>query len=218
MPPELARETQMLAIRGFTMRRRGATTATWSSTRYPPLSVRKLDLSVGNQEPRGALDITFEISGARVRLIATHLGLVPGERRTQVKRIVELVRTAAAGDEAATLLLGDINEWWAFGRPLRWLHRCFEGRAHGDRTFPARWPLFALDRILGAPQAGAAPLSGVSRPRDPGGIGPPAGASRTAAGAGGGRGVRRAGPPAGRREAAQAPGWRVAFALPASRP
>lgn len=144
---ELARETQMLAIRGFTMRRRGADYGNLVLTRFPPLSVRKLDLSVGNQEPRGALDITFDISGAHVRLIATHLGLVPGERRAQVKRIVELVRTGAAGDEAATLLLGDINEWWAFGRPLRWLHRCFEGRAHGDRTFPARWPVFALDRI-----------------------------------------------------------------------
>ena len=144
---ELASHTGMLAIRGFTMRRRGADYGNVVLTRYPPLSVRKLDLSVGRQEPRGALDLTFDISGARVRLIATHLGLVPGERRAQVKRIVELVRTGGAGDETATLLLGDINEWWAFGRPLRWLHRCFEGRAHGDRTFPARWPLFALDRI-----------------------------------------------------------------------
>jgi phospholipase D1/2 len=144
---ELAGHTKMLAIRGFTMRRRGVDYGNLVLTRFPPLSVRKLDLSVGRQEPRGALDITFDISGARVRLIATHLGLVPGERRAQVRRLVELVRTGGAGDEAATLLLGDINEWWAFGRPLRWLHRCFEGRAHGDRTFPARWPLFALDRI-----------------------------------------------------------------------
>jgi endonuclease/exonuclease/phosphatase family metal-dependent hydrolase len=144
---ELAAHTGMLAIRGFTMRRRGADYGNVVLTRLPPLSVRKLDLSVGRQEPRGALDITFDLSAARVRLIATHLGLVPGERRAQVKRIVELVRTGAAGDEAATLLLGDINEWWAFGRPLRWLHRCFEGAARGDRTFPARWPIFALDRI-----------------------------------------------------------------------
>jgi endonuclease/exonuclease/phosphatase family metal-dependent hydrolase len=143
----LAAHTGMLAIRGFTMRRRGADYGNLVLTRFPPLSVRKLDLSVGRQEPRGALDVTFDISGARVRLIATHLGLIPGERRAQVKRIVELVRTGGAGDETATLLLGDINEWWAFGRPLRWLHRCFEGRAHGDRTFPARWPMFALDRI-----------------------------------------------------------------------
>jgi phospholipase D1/2 len=144
---QLAGHTGMLPIRGFTMRRRGADYGNVVLTRHPPLSVRKLDLSVGLQEPRGALDLTFDISGARLRLIATHLGLVPGERRQQVRRLVELVRTGAAGDEAATLLLGDINEWWAFGRPLRWLHRCFEGRAHGDRTFPARWPLFALDRI-----------------------------------------------------------------------
>ena len=144
---ELARHTGMLAIQGFTMRRRGADYGNLILSRFAPRSVHKIDLSVGRQEPRGALDVTFDIAGAPVRFIATHLGLVPGERRTQVKRLIELVQTGAAGDEAATLLLGDINEWFALGRPLRWLHRCFEGRAHGDRTFPARWPMFALDRI-----------------------------------------------------------------------
>ena len=52
-PPSWPGHTQMLAIRGFTMRRRGADYGNLVLTRFPPLSVRKLDLSVGRQEPRG---------------------------------------------------------------------------------------------------------------------------------------------------------------------
>ena len=144
---QLAAETGLLAIRGPTMKKRGGDYGNLILTRFPPRTVARIDLSFGSLEPRGALDVTFAISGVCLRVIATHLGLVPGERRAQVRKIVEQVRTGAAGDEAVTLLMGDINEWFALGRPLRWLHRCFEGRAHGLRTFPARWPLFALDRI-----------------------------------------------------------------------
>jgi endonuclease/exonuclease/phosphatase family metal-dependent hydrolase len=143
----LARETGMLAVRGPTMRKGVGDYGNVVLTRLAPHTIRRVDLSVGRQEPRGAIDLGLVVAGARVRLIATHLGLFPGERRAQVERLVELVRGGAAGDEAATLLLGDINEWFALGRPLRWLHRCFEGQAHGGRTFPARWPLLALDRI-----------------------------------------------------------------------
>jgi len=44
------------------------------------------------------------------------------------------------------VLLGDLNEWFLWGRPLRWLRRHF-GRTPAPATYPARWPLFALDRI-----------------------------------------------------------------------
>jgi phospholipase D1/2 len=144
---QLARETGTLAVRGPTMRKGGGDYGNVVLTRLAPHTIKHVDLSWGSFEPRGAIDLGLVIQGARVRLIATHLGLFPGERRAQVERLVELVRTGAAGDEAATLLLGDINEWFALGRPLRWLHRCFEGKAYGGRTFPARWPLLSLDRI-----------------------------------------------------------------------
>ena len=44
------------------------------------------------------------------------------------------------------LLAGDLNEWFLWGRPLRRLHRIFSDTPH-RRSWPARWPLFALDRI-----------------------------------------------------------------------
>ena len=45
-----------------------------------------------------------------------------------------------------TTVLGDINEWFALARILRQLGAHF-GRSSTARTWPSRWPLFALDRI-----------------------------------------------------------------------
>jgi endonuclease/exonuclease/phosphatase family metal-dependent hydrolase len=106
-------------------------------------SVRRLDLTYRSREPRGALDVDLDVAGTEVRIIATHLGLRPGERRHQVQRILESV---ADQREGLTVLVGDINEWLISGRPLRWLHRRF-GQSRALRTFPAWFPLFALDRI-----------------------------------------------------------------------
>ena len=52
---------------------------------------------------------------------------------------------------APTLLMGDLNEWYLWGRPLRWLHSHFRERPMAPPTFPARRPVFALDRIWVAP-------------------------------------------------------------------
>jgi endonuclease/exonuclease/phosphatase family metal-dependent hydrolase len=112
-------------------------------TRLPILSSRRICLAYLDHEPRTALEVVLETGGRPLRMIATHLGLRPGERRYQVRRILEHV----AGDErAVTVLLGDFNEWFLLGRPLRWLHARF-GRGPALPTYPARFPLFALDRV-----------------------------------------------------------------------
>jgi endonuclease/exonuclease/phosphatase family metal-dependent hydrolase len=48
--------------------------------------------------------------------------------------------------------MGDINEWFLWGRPLRWLHAHFQSKPN-YATFPARWPLFALDHIWISPRS-----------------------------------------------------------------
>jgi len=50
-----------------------------------------------------------------------------------------------------TILLGDLNEWFLWGRPLRWLHRHFE-QTPAPATFPAGFPVLALDRIWVRPR------------------------------------------------------------------
>jgi endonuclease/exonuclease/phosphatase family metal-dependent hydrolase len=111
-------------------------------TRLPVAEVRPIDLSVPGREPRGALAAVLQSAGGPVTVVATHLGLAPAERRRQMRRLLALVHKAAR----PVVLLGDLNEWFLWGRPLRWLRRHF-GRTPAPATYPARWPLFALDRI-----------------------------------------------------------------------
>jgi endonuclease/exonuclease/phosphatase family metal-dependent hydrolase len=50
------------------------------------------------------------------------------------------------------VLLGDLNEWLLWGQPLRWLHAYFK-ETPAPATFPARFPLFALDRVWVRPRS-----------------------------------------------------------------
>lgn len=105
--------------------------------------IRRLDLSHPGREPRGAIDVDLDIDGVIVRVIVTHLGLRPGERRFQVKRLLDVL---SLEEGILTVVMGDINEWLPGSRPLRWLHGRL-GRSPAMRTFPSFLPLFALDRI-----------------------------------------------------------------------
>lgn len=136
------------AVHGVTMLRRDAEFGNVILSRHRIAAVSRLDLSVPPYEPRGALDVRLDYRGRALRVVATHLGLRPYERREQVKRLL-----AALGDETdlTTVLLGDVNEWFLWGRPLRWLHVQF-GRTRALPTFPARCPVFALDRLWVRPR------------------------------------------------------------------
>jgi endonuclease/exonuclease/phosphatase family metal-dependent hydrolase len=143
----LAHTTGLEAISGPTIEREDGHYGNALLTRLPILEVRKMDLTVFRREPRGALDVRLDAGGIPLRVIATHLGLLPSERRYQVQRILEAVED---DDETVTVLLGDINEWFVMGRPLRWLHARF-GLGAGGRTYPSWCPLFKLDRIWARP-------------------------------------------------------------------
>jgi endonuclease/exonuclease/phosphatase family metal-dependent hydrolase len=139
----LAHLAGLEVISGPTLERRGTHYGNALLTRLPVRAVRKHDLTVHRREPRGALDVDLDAGGRILRVIGTHLGLRPSERRRQVQRILEAV-SDDHGD--VTVLLGDINEWFVHGRPLRWLHSRFGRGGHG-RTYPSWCPVFALDRV-----------------------------------------------------------------------
>jgi endonuclease/exonuclease/phosphatase family metal-dependent hydrolase len=111
-------------------------------TRYPILSMRTIDLSFRSREPRGALDADVDCHGHMLRIVATHLGLRPAERRDQIRRLLQKFDT----EEMPVILLGDINEWFVWGRSLRWLVSHFQP-VPAPKTFPSWRPMFALDRI-----------------------------------------------------------------------
>jgi endonuclease/exonuclease/phosphatase family metal-dependent hydrolase len=117
-------------------------------TRGEMKSVRRIDLNFRSREPRGALDVELDLDGYPLRVIVTHLGLRPSERRFQVRRLIELFGASPA---RPLVLMGDMNEWFPWGRPARWLHRYF-GRLPLLRTYPTFFPLFALDQILVYPR------------------------------------------------------------------
>ena len=139
----LADKTAMTAIAGPTLLRETRGYGNAVLTRLPVLAVERVDLSLPGREPRGALNLVLDWKGQRLQVVATHLGLKPAERRQQVLRLLELFDPASS---EPSLLLGDLNEWLLWGRPLRLLHRHFAANRH-LRTFPARYPLFALDRV-----------------------------------------------------------------------
>lgn len=117
-------------------------------TRLEVRHVHRVDLTVGGHEPRGAIDAQLETREGELRVVATHLGLRPGERRLQLRR---LLARLDEGPQHPTVLMGDINEWFMWGRPLRWLHAWF-GRPPSPASFPSRLPLLALDRIWMRPR------------------------------------------------------------------
>jgi len=116
-------------------------------SRYPVQATRAIDLSFGSREARGALDADLDCHGQPLRVVATHLGLRPAERRDQIRRLLQAFDT----DRMPVILMGDVNEWFVWGRPLRWLVSHFDA-VPAPRTFPARWPLFSLDRIWISPR------------------------------------------------------------------
>lgn len=146
---DLERETGFHVAAGLLRQRHGDDFGNALLSRYPVQSVEHLDLTVDHYEPRGAIDVCVDIGVlSPLRVIATHLGLRPGERREQVRRIISAVERDSPHP---TLLMGDLNEWFLWGRPLRWLHAHFRDIPPAPPTFPARRPVFALDRIWVSP-------------------------------------------------------------------
>lgn len=145
----IAATTGMQAIPGLTLLRHDGHYGNALLTRRKVLDVRRHGFTYSGREPRNALDVDLEVGGEKVRIIVTHLGLWPAERRFQVKKILELLRHASASERV--IVLGDINEWLPLGRPLRWLNGLF-GHSIVERSFPSRLPLLALDRAWVRPR------------------------------------------------------------------
>lgn len=145
----IAQKLGMQAIPGLTLARHDGPYGNALLTRRKVLDVRRLGFTWSGREPRNALDVDLEIGGEAVRVIVTHLGLWPAERRYQVKKILEMIRATPMYERV--VVLGDINEWLPLGRPLRWMNALF-GRCPAERSFPSRWPLVALDRVWVRPR------------------------------------------------------------------
>jgi endonuclease/exonuclease/phosphatase family metal-dependent hydrolase len=111
-------------------------------------SVKRIKLP--GLEPRGALIVDLELKGVPLRFIAAHFGLLRRSRAQQASALIEATHSVLR----PTILLGDLNEWRV--RPTN--SSLFELAPHFGPinaplpSFPSRYPLLALDRILARPQ------------------------------------------------------------------
>lgn len=132
-----------------TMQLAGGTFGNAVLSRWPVLHRVDHSLTIGNCEPRGALELVVGRSRSKLRVIATHLGLRAVERRLQIASLIEIAR---ADPDVPTVLAGDLNVRRARGPELT---ACLEyfGNAAAPKTFPSITPVLPLDRIFVMPRA-----------------------------------------------------------------
>jgi len=97
-------------------------------------------------EPRGAVLVDFDFADLPLRIIGAHLGLLKSSRARQAEAILNAAHPV--GDRAV-ILLGDTNEWRTGGRSA--LKPFDPHLSDVDMTiasFPSRFPLWPLDRVL----------------------------------------------------------------------
>lgn len=115
-------------------------------SRFPITAERKINLNYPGREERCAIDIDIDCYGRKIRVIATHFGLKPIERREQARKLLKEIEKKRNGKADIILLMGDMNEWFLWGRPLKFIHNYF-GFCPNIATYPAKLPIFSLDRI-----------------------------------------------------------------------
>ncbi|WP_439500368.1 endonuclease/exonuclease/phosphatase family protein [Aminobacter ciceronei] len=102
-------------------------------------------------EPRGAVVVDLELEAGPLRIIAAHFGLLRHSRKLQAGT---LLTAAELHSDKPTVLVGDLNEWRLGKRSsLRSLEPAF-GPMHAIvPSFPSRFPVLALDRVMARPHS-----------------------------------------------------------------
>lgn len=120
-------------------------------SRFPIAQTLNTDISAHRFESRGLLHCEIELTGRRVHCLCAHFGLFARGRRAQTAALIDYVKNEIPID-APVIIAGDFNDWrnqmsHAIAHELG-MHEVFH--LHGGRvarSFPARLPLFRLDRI-----------------------------------------------------------------------
>ncbi len=133
-------------------------------SKFPIVSSDNRDVSIHGTEGRGLLHCVLQVPGRgpAIHAICVHLGLSAPHRLQQLQMLCDMVRQHIPAG-APVVVAGDFNDWRHRAHAVlaqgAGLHEVFV-QAHGQaaRTFPARWPLLALDRIYVRNAIGHAPV------------------------------------------------------------
>jgi endonuclease/exonuclease/phosphatase family metal-dependent hydrolase len=146
---QLAEKLGMSVVNGPTLTRKKGYFGNILLTKFRILSQSNFDISVSGREPRGVLDVTLEIEHRPVRVIVTHLGLHPFERRLQIS---EILRRISDRGFDLTLVMGDFNFWVPISLSVAKMWRKF-GYCPTPCTYPSKIPVIPLDRIWVSPRS-----------------------------------------------------------------
>jgi endonuclease/exonuclease/phosphatase family metal-dependent hydrolase len=121
-------------------------------SKYPILRSNNHDTSFPGDEPRGLLHCVLGVPGwGDVHAVCVHFGLLESHRRRQLAALCKLLHEEVPAT-LPLLVAGDFNDWRRRADSILLrdcgLRSAFPGGGGAlPRTFPARWPLLALDRI-----------------------------------------------------------------------
>nr|WP_234414017.1 endonuclease/exonuclease/phosphatase family protein [Ideonella sp. A 288] len=118
-------------------------------SRWPIGEVGHHDVSDHRFEQRGLLHVPVQWQGIEVHVVVAHFGLIHASRVRQVERLAEFLSVEVPRG-APLMVAGDFNDWGErLDAPMRGigLSRARAGGPIGQRTFPSRVPVFALDRV-----------------------------------------------------------------------
>lgn len=120
-------------------------------SRWPLHEHHDIGLRMGARKNRAAQLAVIDTPAGPLRLVNWHLGLSEAERHWQAAQLLTHA-TYRKLDGMATLLVGDFNDWrnsLGAGPFSAYGLRLLTHPPSRFRTFPAWWPLAALDKALG---------------------------------------------------------------------
>ncbi len=119
-------------------------------TRHDAIEVENFDISTNPIERRGALYVKLQTPLGVVHVLNVHLGLNQRQRRRQLKAIGGILDERCPSHQPV-ILAGDFNDWNlrmdAVVRSDLGLVNAFGELAAHPKTWPARRPVFKLDRV-----------------------------------------------------------------------
>ena len=119
-------------------------------SRWPIHEAHHMCLRFKKRKHRGAQFVEVITPEGPLSLINWHLGLTGGERLWQARQLL-LHTKLLANKHQPTIIAGDSNDWRDHIALRIFAHQSFQLVTHPSsrfRSFPAYWPLMALDKIF----------------------------------------------------------------------